>query len=227
MKNRFFKLSSSFLISSFIIHMCIPNILYAQDNKIRVIKKDAVLRLKPNSESIIIKNLPLGSELYIVETMEEWIKINLPPDKDGFVITGYIHKSFIEFETTPAIEKKTELSIEKEDKYFSWQKELAHARAKQNTGTILAVFGSLIIVPSMYFVLRGPSEGNYYYTWTKIGLGTGIVIGSLSIVIGMTNIQSGRTLENQLKREGEARGYLKAGLLPKYKAVGIQIGVSF
>ncbi|MHA1381300.1 MAG: outer membrane beta-barrel protein, partial [Candidatus Helarchaeota archaeon] len=49
-------------------------------------------------KSLIIKHLPLGSEFNIVEVIGKWIKINLPPDKDGIVITGYVQKSFVEFE---------------------------------------------------------------------------------------------------------------------------------
>jgi len=91
-----FKTGVSAIFCSILIFS--STILYAQEGKIRIIKKNAVLRLKPNEESLIIKHLPLGSEFNIVEIMGKWIKINLPPDKDGIVITGYIHKSFVEFE---------------------------------------------------------------------------------------------------------------------------------
>lgn len=60
------------------------------------------------------------------------------------MITGYIHNSFVEFEVSRILvptEKKPEISNEKEDHYFEWQKELAHARARRGTGTTLVVFG--------------------------------------------------------------------------------------
>lgn len=40
-------------------------------------------------------------------------------------------------------------------------------------------------------------------------------------------IQSGGELKQQLLEEGKARGYIKAGLLPEYRAIGFQIGALF
>lgn len=72
--------------------------MYSQEAKIRIIKEEAVLRLKPNSESLIIKELPLGSEFNVIETIRDWIKVKLPPDEDRIVVTGYIHSSFVTFD---------------------------------------------------------------------------------------------------------------------------------
>lgn len=66
-----------------------------------MIKQGAVLKLKPNEESLTVKNLPLGSVFDVEETLGEWIKIKLPPDKDGIVIIGYIHSSFVTFDIKP------------------------------------------------------------------------------------------------------------------------------
>ncbi len=66
------------------------------DNSVRVVKKNAVLRIKPSNEGSIIKSLPLGALLEVEEDLEEWLKIKLPPDKDGIVMIGYIHRSFTE-----------------------------------------------------------------------------------------------------------------------------------
>lgn len=66
-----------------------------QENKIRVIYEGAVLRLKPNSKSTVIKSLPIGATLDVVESIGEWVRVQLPPDKEGMVIEGYVHRSFI------------------------------------------------------------------------------------------------------------------------------------
>jgi opacity protein-like surface antigen len=87
--------------------------LYSQEEKARVIKEEAVLRLDPNKESPAIKNLPLGAMLEIEETVGEWLKVKLPPDERGFVITGYVHKSDVAFEIIPAPAKPPE-KIEEE-----------------------------------------------------------------------------------------------------------------
>jgi hypothetical protein len=65
-------------------------------SQVRVIKKGAVLRLKPKEDAVVIGNLPLGALLDVEEQLDDWLRISLPPDKDGFVVTGYLHRSFIE-----------------------------------------------------------------------------------------------------------------------------------
>lgn len=91
--------------------------LYGQETKVRVIKEGAVLRLKPESESIIINNLPLGAFLDAEETIGEWVKVKLPPDKNGVVVTGYILSSFVEFEKIEkAVEKIQRAIVKKEIK---------------------------------------------------------------------------------------------------------------
>ncbi len=67
-----------------------------RDKSVRVIQKNAVLRVKPSSEGTVIKELPLGALLEVEEELEEWLKIKLPPDKAGFIVMGYIHKSSTE-----------------------------------------------------------------------------------------------------------------------------------
>lgn len=68
----------------------------AEVNQVRVIKQNAVLRIKPTNDSVIIKKLPLGALLDVEEELDGWLKIKLPPDQDGFVLTGYLHQSFTE-----------------------------------------------------------------------------------------------------------------------------------
>lgn len=106
MKVKFFKTSLSILFLIIFIFSSIN--LYSQKAKIRIIKEEAVLRLKPNDESLAIKQLSLGSELDVVETIGDWIKVKLPPDEDGIIITGYIHSSFVTFDikSTPSEQYK-------------------------------------------------------------------------------------------------------------------------
>ena len=66
------------------------------EHQIRVIRKDAVLRLKPKDNAVVLRGLPLGAVLDVEEQVDDWLKISLPPDKDGFVVTGFLHKSFTE-----------------------------------------------------------------------------------------------------------------------------------
>jgi hypothetical protein len=51
----------------------------------------------PQVESQTILALPLGGEFSIAEKIsEEWIKISLPPNKDGIVQSGYVQVSFVQ-----------------------------------------------------------------------------------------------------------------------------------
>lgn len=68
----------------------------AEYDQVRVIKQNAVLRVKPKDGTVILKKLPLGSLLEVEEELDDWLKISLPPDEDGFVITGYLHRMFTE-----------------------------------------------------------------------------------------------------------------------------------
>ncbi len=68
----------------------------AETNQVRVIKENSVLRIKPKDDSVVIKKLPLGVLLDVEEESGDWLKIKLPPDEDGFVLTGYLHRSCAE-----------------------------------------------------------------------------------------------------------------------------------
>jgi len=64
--------------------------------QVRVIKKGAILRVSQDEQSEIIKDVPLGAVLDVMELGDKWIKVKLNPNKDGIVIAGYILLSFLE-----------------------------------------------------------------------------------------------------------------------------------
>jgi hypothetical protein len=64
----------------------------AEKNQVRVIKENSVLRIKPKDDCVVIKKLPLGALLDVEEESGDWLKIKLPADNDGFVLTGYLHR---------------------------------------------------------------------------------------------------------------------------------------
>jgi len=88
--------------------------LYSQEAKRQIVikKENAILRLYPREDSLAIKELPLGAFLEVEEKIGEWFKIVLPLDKDGIVITGYVHQRFIE-EPTKEPPKVTEITEKK------------------------------------------------------------------------------------------------------------------
>lgn len=66
-------------------------------DKVKVKVRSANVRLKPSLEAKVIGSAPMGAMLEVLEKEGEWYKVNLPPDAGGFVVTGYIHSSIIEF----------------------------------------------------------------------------------------------------------------------------------
>ncbi|MDW7761643.1 MAG: SH3 domain-containing protein [Acidobacteriota bacterium] len=64
--------------------------------QIRIIKSGATLRVQPDFQSLIIRELPVGALLEFDDISGEWVKIKLPPNSDGFVIVGYIHVLYVE-----------------------------------------------------------------------------------------------------------------------------------
>ena len=73
-----------------------PGLSTAQKVKVRVILENANIRLKPDISSMIITGVSLGAVFESDGQVEEWYKVNMPPDEKGFVVSGYIHSSEVE-----------------------------------------------------------------------------------------------------------------------------------
>lgn len=212
-------------------------VLFSQEAKVRVIKEQAVLRLKPSNESIIIRELPLGSELIVEETVGEWIKIKMPPDADGIVIMGYIHKSFVEFEI-----KQSNLGPEKEinikgidNDYTSWRSKLDGAKARKYAGNITAGIGALItsIGTALYFLdpRKDTWLSSYYLITTYERKKEYLVVmggGFLFCLVALITSEPARSEIGRLELEGAKKGYnIAAGLNIINGGPAFQITFSF
>ena len=69
--------------------------VYESPKKIQIIIELANLRAEPDFKSEIINQVQLGITLLAVEKTKEWYRVDLPPDEDGIIISGYIHQSFV------------------------------------------------------------------------------------------------------------------------------------
>ena len=220
-----------------------PNDLFCQTNKVTVTKKDAVLKLKPSNESLTIMELPLGSEFDIVETSGEWIKVRLPPDKDGIVLTGYINSSFLEFRLVskplpniPRADRESLTSGQTND-YLRWQEKMNSVRSRKSLWSAVAASGGLIFAVSGVITIvdvakeEEPIDEALRKLHGDPKVPTLVIIGDVfgvvAIIAGLAGQHAASDYEIQLKSEGESKGYLRAGLLPKYRAMGIQFGISF
>jgi opacity protein-like surface antigen len=89
---------------------------YAEKLKIRIVVDNAGIRLKPDLQSEIIKNPPLGSVFEVEKITGDWYEIKVRTEV-GVLITGYIHEKFVEEEgAEPGTETKTEQPMQQDVK---------------------------------------------------------------------------------------------------------------
>ncbi len=63
--------------------------------KVQVILDSANIRSNPNFESEIIHQIEKGLTLLAVGKVGEWFRVDLPPDEEGIIISGFIHQTYI------------------------------------------------------------------------------------------------------------------------------------
>jgi len=63
--------------------------------KIQVILESANIRSKPDFESEIIHQIEKGITLLAIGKVGEWFRVDLPPDEEGIIISGFIHQTYI------------------------------------------------------------------------------------------------------------------------------------
>jgi hypothetical protein len=230
------------LCLSFFSILSFSEFSFSKDTKARVINEGAVVKLQPNIGSQTILFAPLGSEFDVEERVGEWLKIKLPPNKDGIIQTGYINISYVEYKPEVELQKKNILTppnLEinqrapiRDENYINWSGRLSKAKAKVTTGSIITFVGAVILAPSVAYTFynqwpssieaRSSLSGG---AWTIVIIGD--VLGVAGLVGGLALITSGSSQVSILKEEGQIKGYLSAGVIPKFRAVGFQIGVAF
>jgi len=94
----------------------IEEIMYEPPKKIKVIAAKANIRAEPDVESQIIQEAQSDTKLQAIGITGEWYIIILPPDKEGIVLSGYIHQNLVEelvediTEAPKVKEKKSEVT---------------------------------------------------------------------------------------------------------------------
>lgn len=88
------KVLISFIIAFLLVF---PTITHAQKQKIKVIVRDASIRMQPNIDSEIILTPLVGSTFEVEKKIGEWYEIKFSSET-GVLITGYIHELFVEVE---------------------------------------------------------------------------------------------------------------------------------
>jgi len=90
------------------IVLWLPLIAPAQEvqQKIKIKAETAFIRLRPDVKSQAIGRVPSGTILNLLSKEGEWYRINLPLEKGGILLSGYVHQSLVEVE----VEEKDRLS---------------------------------------------------------------------------------------------------------------------
>ncbi len=74
----------------------IEEVLFETPKNIQVILEKTNIRSEPDFISEVIHQVQLGISLQAVGKAGEWYLVNLPPDEEGLIISGYIHQSFVQ-----------------------------------------------------------------------------------------------------------------------------------
>ena len=74
----------------------IEDVVYDPPKNLRVIAEKARIRAEFDRESQIIQEVSSSTELLAIGKTGEWYRVNLPPDKDGIVLLGYIHENLVD-----------------------------------------------------------------------------------------------------------------------------------
>jgi len=64
----------------------------------RVINPGATLKAMPQEDSASIMEIPVGAIFEIEDQVGYWIRVKLPPDKNGFTVIGFINEKFVVYE---------------------------------------------------------------------------------------------------------------------------------
>ncbi len=94
-----------------------------EKQKIKVVVENATIRAKPDLQSDVIKQPPLGTVFEVEKKEGEWFTIKVKTEV-GVILTGYIHEMFVEIEEEKKeeIEEAVEKAPEPEEEVVEVQK---------------------------------------------------------------------------------------------------------
>lgn len=97
-----------------------PFSVQAQTQKIRVVVKNASIRLSPSMDSEVLRKPNIGAVFDVVKKVDEWYEVKFTSTV-GVEITGYIHEMFVELmqtevvpEREPEIRQPVEVEVQRE-----------------------------------------------------------------------------------------------------------------
>lgn len=109
-----------------------PSLLWGgADLKVQVTVRAANIRFKPSLDSPVIGRATNGQVFKVIRKIGDWYSIELPPDREGVVLSGFIHQSVVKEvqEETPPPIQTIQPQLEKKEKGAPAQKQEQEAHA--------------------------------------------------------------------------------------------------
>lgn len=103
------------LIIGVLLLLCINSISQAAEIKVKVKAEKANIYSGPDDKSQIITRVSSGTILDLISKKGEWYQVNLPPDENEKVKSGYIHQSSAEEIEEKEKEKKLKTILAAEE----------------------------------------------------------------------------------------------------------------
>ena len=113
MKNRW---TLCLLLSCLAFVSLVPLQVRGEELEIRIIVPKAEVYLKPSANSLIVATVPMGVNLKVTQKQDEWYRVNLPPDKNGFILAGFVSANAVEIVSTDFGQKDAVVEPPKKDK---------------------------------------------------------------------------------------------------------------
>jgi hypothetical protein len=100
----------------FVFGCLLPHQVHGEEIEIRIIVPKADVYLKPSSESLVVSTVPMGVILKATEKTDECYRVDLPPDENGFIRSGYVMANAVEIVSAGMEHEETVAEPLKKDK---------------------------------------------------------------------------------------------------------------
>jgi hypothetical protein len=231
--------------------LVMAGLVFSADSRVRVIVAKANIRLKPDIQSVVITNVPLGAVLEVIRKEADWYYVKLPPDEKGIVITGFLQQSAAEIiEEMPQIKEpaaltKAELArmpLSEKEKYFMdtdpyyplWRQKLDEARKEQGgarkwmwIGGGAMLVGYVGVPLLAVSTLSESSTGESQNKAVTVGVIAGTVGGALLTYGLIRYLVKGKKVARVME-EGMIKGYiLGLNIDPLRKRYSVTFALAF
>ncbi|MGQ9673728.1 MAG: outer membrane beta-barrel protein [Candidatus Aminicenantales bacterium] len=147
-----------------------PSLLQGSaDLKVQVTVRTANIRFKPSLDSPVIGKATNGQVFKVIRKIDDWYSIELPPDREGRVLSGFIHQSVVREvrEETPRPGPSIQPQPEKKEKAAPTQKQEQEAPAQPPPRLSREEVASTAASGKKFFVRLGGGYGSKSYNYGR------------------------------------------------------------